>query len=133
MSLQVLSSQDAAWPGDTTGTGYRSKGYKLDNNDRPTFIYQVFNTTVNDMSRVVEDGQGIHREITVEKPVGNLYMRLAVADKIESLSENTYLIDDKSYYLRMDDGANKPFIREVNGRKELIVPVQNKISYSILF
>jgi hypothetical protein len=52
---------------------------------------------------------------------------------IEMPEEGLYLINDKSYYLRMDDATVKPIIRNANGHKELIVPVQKKISYSILF
>ena len=133
MALQTLGSADAAWSADTTGTGYRPKGYVLDGNDRPTFRYQIYNTMVNDMSRIIDGNQGIHREITIENPVTNLYLRLAEADMIEMPEEGLYLINDKSYYLRMDDTTAKPIIRNANGHKELIVPVQKKISYSILF
>lgn len=133
MALQTLGSADAAWSADTAGTGYRSKGYVLDGNDRPTFRYQIYNSMVNDMSRIIDGNQGIHREISIENPVANLYLRLAEADIIEMPSEGLYLINDKSYYLRMDDAAAKPIIRNANGHKELIVPVQKKISYSILY
>lgn len=45
-----------------------------------------------------------------------------------------YLVDDKSYYLRIDDAGNaKPIIRDVDGQKEMIVPIQDKLNYSILF
>ena len=134
MALQTLNSPDAAWSTDSAGTGYRPKGYVLDGNDRPTFRYYIYNTMVKDVSRVMDDNQGIHREISIENPVANLYLRLAEAEMIEMPSEGLYLINDKSYYLRMDDaGGAKPVIRNKNGHKELIVPVQKKISYSILF
>jgi hypothetical protein len=58
---------------------------------------------------------------------------LAEAEVIEMPEEGLYLINDKSYYLRIDDTTAKPIIRNANGHKELIVPVQKKISYSILF
>jgi len=133
MALQTLGSTDAAWSADTASTGYRPKGYVLDGNERPTFRYQIYNTMVTDRSRIIEGNQGIHREISIENPIANLYLRLAEADTIEMPSEGLYLINDKSYYLRMDDPSAKPIIRNANGHKELIVPVQKKISYSILF
>ncbi|MGZ8525137.1 MAG: family 16 glycoside hydrolase [Chitinophagaceae bacterium] len=134
MALQTLNSPDAAWSADTAGTAYRPKGYRLDGNDRPTFPYQIYNTLVNDVSRVMDNNQGIHREISIENPVANLWLRLAEADIIETISEDLYLINDKSYYLQIDDAATvKPVIRDSNGHKELIVPIQKKISYSILF
>ena len=134
MALQTLNSPDAAWSTDTASTGYRPKGYQLDVNDRPTFRYQIYSTMVSDISRVIDGNQGVHREISIENPAANLYLRLAEADIIEMLSDSLYLINDKSYYLRIEDGGNeKPVIRDSNGHKELIVPVQKKISYSILF
>jgi hypothetical protein len=133
MALQVLTLPDAAWSADTTGTAYRPKGYRLDENDLPTFHYQIYNTVVNDVSRIMDGNQGVYREISVTDTVPNLYLRLAEADSIEMSSANLYLINDKSYYLRLHEAGTMALIRNVNGRKELIVPMQKKISYSILF
>jgi hypothetical protein len=53
---------------------------------------------------------------------------------IENASDGFYLIDDKTYYLRIDDaGGAKPIVREINSRKELLLPVRNKLTYSIHF
>ena len=133
-AIESLASPDAAWSADTTGSGFRPKGYIMDKNDQPTFRYQIYNTTVNDQTRVLPNAQGIHREISIQNPTANLFVRLAEANSIETVSEGLYLLNDKSYYLRIDDAGNaKPVIRNANGRKELIIPIQNKITYSILF
>ena len=134
MALQTLATTDAAWVEDTAGTGFRPKGYVLDVNDRPTFRYQIYNGTVSDVTRITDNNQGIRREVTVENAPANLYMRLATANSIEAGQDGLYTMNDKSWYLKVDTAGNaKPIIRDSNGRKELIVPVQNKISYSILF
>ncbi|MEP7373162.1 MAG: DUF1080 domain-containing protein [Chitinophagaceae bacterium] len=134
MALQTLNSPDAVWSADTAGSSYKPKGYSLDGNDRPAFRYSIYNTIVNDVTRVIDGNQGFHREISIENPVANLYLLLAEADIIETPSDGLYLVNDKSYYIRIDDaGGVKPVIRSTNGHKELIVPVQKKISYSILF
>ena len=110
------------------------KGYVLDGSDRPTFRYLIYNTMVNDATRVLPDNQGIRREISLQNPAANLFFRLAEGNTIEPVSDGLYLINDKSYYLRIDDpGGAKPVIRNSNGHKEIIIPVQNKITYSILF
>jgi hypothetical protein len=133
-SLAVLSGPDAPWPKDSVGTGYRPKGYRLDPDDRPTFLYQVYNTMVKDKNLVMDGRQGIHREIEIDKPVVGMFFRLAEADKIELASDGTYLIDDKTYYIRVEDPvAIKPVIRDSNGHKQLIIPVQKNLSYSIIF
>jgi len=134
LAVARLSSPDAVWSADTAGTGYRPKGYVLDDSDRPSFRYQIYNTMVNDVTRVLPDNQGIRRVISLQNPAADLYMRLAEANTIETVSDGLYLLNDKSYYIRIDDaGSSKPVIRDANGHKELIVPVQNKVTYSILF
>jgi hypothetical protein len=134
LSIGKLASAQAAWPTDTTGTSYQPKGYDLDEANRPTFNYFIYGSKVTDALRVLENGHGLQREISVQNPTDNLYVRLAEGKTIESQSGGLYLIDDKAYYLTINDaGGATPVVREVNGRKELIVPVKNKISYSILF
>lgn len=131
--LAKLPSGQANWTTDTTGTGYRPKGYVLDNSDRPTFRYQTYGSSVDDKIRVLEQGQGLQRELTVTNPSGDLYARLASGSTISAMDNNMYLIDGQEY-IRIDDlGGAKPTIRESAGGQELIVPVKGKLTYSILF
>jgi len=134
-ALAKLGTAQAAWVADSAGTNYRPKGYTLDENDRPTFLYKIYGATVSDAIRVLDNGQGLHRELTVQNATnGDLYARLAEGAVIEEKAKDMYLVDGKAYYLRLDDAKTvKPVVREVNGRKELIVPVRNKLGHSILF
>jgi len=133
LAFERLLSPQAPWVDDTTGTAYRPKGYVLDGKDQPTFRYVMYGTTVNDAITVVANGEGLHREISIQEPVDHLFLRLAEASSIEMASPGLYLVGDKAFYIQVDDASIKPIIRDAGGRKELIVPVQNKISYSILF
>ncbi|HZG26150.1 MAG TPA: DUF1080 domain-containing protein, partial [Chitinophagaceae bacterium] len=72
LAVAKLGSADAVWPIDTAGTGFRPKGYVLDASDRPSFKYQVYNTSVTDVTRVTPDNHGLHRDITLESPSANL-------------------------------------------------------------
>lgn len=133
-TLSKLSDAQAAWMTDTTGSGFRPKGYVLDANDLPTFRYQVYGTSVSDEVRVLPEGRGIRRELAVTAPVEGLYAKLAEGSVIETPSKDLYVIDGKSYYLRLENaGGEKPVIREAGKIKELIIPVRSKLSYSILF
>lgn len=134
LTVAKLSSDKAAWVNDTTGSAYRPKGYVLDAQDRPTFKYQAYGTAFEDAIRVIEGGKGIKRELKVQKPVDNLYVRLAAGKSIEDMGKGMYVVDGKSYYLRLDDAAGaKPVVRNMAGVQELIIPVREKLSYSILF
>jgi hypothetical protein len=133
-TLGRLAGQQDAWIADTTGSGYRPKGYVLDEQDRPTFRYQIFGSMVTDQIRVLADGHGIQRELTVTAPAADLYAKLADGAQIEMMDKDIYVIDGRSYYLQLQDaGGAKPVVRDSNGRKELIIPVRGRLSYSILF
>ncbi|MFA6945192.1 MAG: DUF1080 domain-containing protein [Pedobacter sp.] len=133
-ALAKLANDQAAWITDTTGTGYRPKGYVLDAEGRPAFKYISYGIAVSDAVKVLEKGRGVSRRISLSDTSAGLYLRLAEAATIVEASEGLYLIDDQSYYLRLDDtkGA-KALIRDQNGRKELIIPIVKSLSYSILF
>lgn len=134
LSLARLSSPQAAWLSDTAGTSYRPKGYVIDDQGRPAFRYLCYGSLVSDFTKAMENGRGISRVISVANPTKDLYFRLAEAASIEEISNGMYLIDDKSYYLHLDNtGGSKPILRDLNGRKELIIPAGTSLSYSILF
>lgn len=131
--LAKLASTQANWVADTTGSGFRPKGYVLDPNDLPTFRYQSFGASVDDKIRVLPEGKGVQREVTVTSAPGDLYARLASGTRISPMENGMYLVDDQQY-VRLDDlGGAKPTVRDSGGRQELIVPVKNKVVYSILF
>ena len=132
--LTKLASPQANWTADTTGSGYRPKGYVLDDTDRPTFRYMSYGSSVDDKIWVLANGRGVQREVTIAGPANDLYARLASGTTISEMENGMYLVDGQQY-LRIDDMAGaKPTIREVsNGRQELIVPVKGKMVYSILF
>lgn len=134
LNIGLLSASTASWKTDTSGTGFRPKGYVLDAENRPVFKYMIYGTTVSDSIRVLENNKGITRQISIQNPVRDLYVRVAEAGSIEDAGNGMYLLDDKSYYLKLEDGGGaQPVIRDANNRKELIIPVQSKIKYSILF
>lgn len=138
LTLARLASPQTAWPTDTTGSGFRPKGYQLDEKDRPTFRYQTAATTVDDQIQVLPDGHGLRRQLTIAQPGAGLYARLAAGTSIEPMPNSTYLIDGKQYMIQLTDAnGGQPVVRTSNGMQELIIPVtgtvSGKLTYSILF
>ncbi len=134
LPISKLTSAQQPWTVDSAQAAYTPKGYVLDANDQPVFQYQVYGTTVKDAVRAREDGHGIERKLEVAQPVDNLYVKLAEGDAIQALSDGLYVVGDKSYYLQIENADSvKPEIRDGNGKKQLIVPLQSQLSYSILF
>jgi len=133
-TLSRLLNGQSAWSTDTSGTGYRPKGYVLDAQGRPTFKYSIYGLTVSDAINLLEKGQGINRQISLSDSPSGIYYRLAEAASITEVSQGLFLVDDQSYFLRLDNtNGAKAIIRDQNGRKELIIPAVQSISYSILF
>lgn len=133
LAIGKLATKETAWSADTAGTGFRPTGYSLDESGKPTFRYNIYGTAVTDDISVLPENQGIHRTVTVQQPASDLYLRIAVGDSIEQVSPGLYVIGDKSYYVKMDDAKANPIIRNQNGRTELIVPVQAKTGYAVIF
>ncbi len=133
LAIGKLATKETAWSADTAGTGFRPTGYSLDESGKPTFRYNIYGTAVTDDISVLPENQGIHRTVTVQQPASDLYLRIAVGDSIEQVSPGLYVIGDKSYYVKMDDAKANPIIRNQNGRAELIVPVQAKTGYAVIF
>ena len=130
--LSKLPSAQANWPTDTANSGYRPKGYVLDESDRPTFRYQTNGASIDDKIRVLDGGKGLQREVTITNPANDLYARLISGKTISPMDNNMYLVDGQEY-VRLDElNGAKPTIRESNGQQELIVPVKGKVIYSIL-
>ncbi len=104
-----MTSEHASWLKDTAGAAFRPKGYMLDENSRPVFTYNIYGANVKDAIKVSENNQGLQREITITGSPDKLYLRVAEGKSIEEKSTGTYLINDKSYYLVLDDtGGEKP-------------------------
>ncbi|WP_229203928.1 family 16 glycoside hydrolase [Dyadobacter alkalitolerans] len=126
-------SAKGKWQADTTGSGYRPKGYVLDDQDVPTFQYQAFGSAVTDYLSVVNN-QYFERIIKVNNPSKDLVARLADGSNIEKVADGLYAVDNKSYYIQLADKSVKPEIRSADGSQELLVPVTNgEVKYSILF
>ncbi len=133
LNIAQLSSQEQTWKIDSAQAAFQPKGYVLDANDQPVFQYEVYGTQVKDAVHAREDGQGIYRRLEVENPAGDLYARLATGKSIKAVADGLYLIDDKAYYVQLEDASVKPVIRNSEGGQELIAPLQTQLSYSILF
>jgi hypothetical protein len=134
LMINKLGTPNAPWMSDTTGANFRVKGYTLDEFERPVFNYIIYGKKVTDAISVNSNNTGIQRELKIESGQDNFYARIASGKSIEEISPGNYLVDDKSFYLKMDEaGSQKPVIQERKGIKELIVPVSNGIKYTILF
>lgn len=132
-SVAILKNSNDAWPKDTVGSGYKPKGYVMDSEDRPEFKYITYGAKINDAIKATADGHGLTREISSDNSSKDLYLLVANATDIQEVEKGLYLLNDKSYYIKINDTDGKPIIRENNGMQQLIMPIGKKLNYSILF
>ncbi len=123
--VAVLASGDALWPQEPPRErGYKFLGYELDAQGRPSFKYRAGAVTVVDFLEPVAAGEegAFRRRLTLstETPVEDLYVRAAAGSSIEPGPDGSFVID-KLWTVKATGGT--PFVRDSNGRKELVIPV----------
>lgn len=132
--LNKLSSPNAPWKTDSAGMEFIPKGYSLDEQGFPSFKFKILGAAVSDKIKILDDRQGIQHEIMITNGPENLTWRLADATAIAEISPGLFIVDDKAYFIKVENADSlHPIIRHQDGRKELIVPIQEKLTYSILF
>ena len=133
-TLAVINDPNTAWPDSISFDDFGNKGYTLDKDRFPSFEYEFKGIKATDKI-AAPTANSIVREINVSNAPENLYARLALGKTIEKVGLGLYSIDDKSYYLIVDESI-KPLIRETAQGKEMLVPITkkaNSITYSIQF
>jgi len=127
--LNLLTSPSAVW--GELDASYRPRGYELDEAGHPTFKYDYAGVNISDKTIPSEDGKMFKREIIVKGSTLNIYARLAVAQNITKLGDDIFIVGENRYYIKVIKGT--PSIRESAGMKELVLPVGEKIAYSIIW
>lgn len=126
-TVAILENGDADWPkGDPRKAGVKFRGYRLSEDRRPTFLYEVNGVKVHDFPNAVEAGVTTRFErtlsLTSEKPRNDVYILGAVGD-IKAEADGWYSVAGQ-YRVRFEGGEVS--IRENGGRKELLVHVKLK-------
>ena len=116
---------------DTTGTRFKPKGYQLDDQDQPTFLYQIFGRNVQDAWRV-KDGKMLERSIKADG-MGTLQVRLAQAEQIEIIRPGLYFIPSGGYFIEVPTGQTLR-IENVGSQKALLAYLNSSsFTYKLLF
>ncbi len=128
-SFARLASANETWPA-TPGreAGFQFLGYALDKQQRPTFRYKFGGVMIEDhpepLAQPGDKLPGLKRtlSLTAADAEQNLWYRAALAGSIEEIGDRTYRIDGV-WTIRLTS-AEKPAIRESNGKHDLLVPVK---------
>jgi Domain of Unknown Function (DUF1080)/PA14 domain len=132
-SLAFLSQPTDAFPATGKEGEFRSKGYRIEANGGPVFNYLYNGMEVEEKVYPDNENRVITREVLIKNKEGktDLYFKLGEGSRIDPMPDGSYAIDDRHYYIKT---AQRATIREVNGVKELVIPVVgNSIKYTIVW
>ncbi|MFN3850583.1 MAG: family 16 glycoside hydrolase [Spirosomataceae bacterium] len=101
------------------------KGYKLDAQGIPTFNYDYRGASIS--QKFSASGNGLICEINSSN-ANNLNYKIAEGSSIMEIEKGLYLVDDK--YLNLDPKV-KPIVRDNKKGKEILLPLNATISYTI--
>lgn len=107
---------------------FKTLGYDLDDQDLPTFHYQMQGAKVSDQI-LVKENSIVERTLSISNFNTNQVIRLAMADEIIALGNDLYAIDGKKYFIK----AINANITGSGSMKVLSTPVKDKITYEILW
>ncbi|MFN8348996.1 MAG: family 16 glycoside hydrolase [Spirosomataceae bacterium] len=122
----ILTDMNAAWPDSLNELVY--KGYRLNAAGIPMVMYRHGAIEIAD--ELVPENGGLVR--TVSGSVPNGYVRAVSGKNISALEKGLYEVNGQSYYVRIDP-KSKPIVRTVNGRQELLLPLNGTVRYSLIW
>lgn len=130
VSFFVLAKDDEAWPTKPAKElGYKFKGYRLTDDQRPTFLYSFNEINIEDAPNAV-DAKGtptIRRSftITTDNPIDKLYYRAMVANQIDVEARGGWYRINDAWRMRIEADA-PPIVRKSGGKMELLIPIRFK-------
>ena len=116
----LLASKDATWPSESE---LAFRGYRLSDDNRPTFFYQLKNLSIQDTPNAMEDEKsvGLTRTFKIQSngSTPGIWHRAAVGQKIEANNDHQFLVDD-TLQIKFPT-STQPRIRNQQGKQELLL------------
>jgi len=125
-----LASQSSAWP-DSMGMDYTLKGYELDRDRLPSFMYTLGDVSVTDHLFPEDEGRILVREVTLVRDAaganaasGTYWVRVASGAEVSLMPDRNYSIDGRMYYVNvLDTGGGEAVVRASDEGQELLIPI----------
>ena len=140
-SLAFLDQENTPWPDSVDhATPYRFLGYDLDGDGRPTFRYVIGDVPIEDQMLPDPEARYLTRRLVVQTAEEDapLWLRLASGSTIQALTDGSYVVDDRSYYIVVEDAPGAPRLRTTEQGQELLLRIPHQdasttIIYSIVW
>ncbi|MFY0652902.1 MAG: DUF1080 domain-containing protein [Cyclobacteriaceae bacterium] len=132
--IAQLASKDSPFPGKTDLDDFRSKGYQIDESSGlPIFKHLYKGVEVANQIQTDQSNTYITNEVSFSQSnLVNWYLKLAEGE-VRQMPDGAYAIGGQQYYINVLTGQS-PYIREVEGVMELVLPVDgSSIKYEIIW
>ena len=135
----ILADEASPWPAaGGIPSGYRFGGFHLDESGAPVFLYEFAGLRFEDHVTPSHDGHSLRREVRLRGSSQDLWFRAGVGERIETLSDGSYWIDQR---LRIRLENVEPSVRRsrsetgashMESRQELVAPMGGSDSEIVL-
>ncbi len=134
--LAYLASAETSFPDSLTKNDLKYKGYKIEKTGSPNFMYEYKGLKVSDTTTPLDQFEGVNRNLKFDGEASQLYALMAEGSDIIEVATNRYSVDNQNYYIQVfPTETNKPIVRNSNGKKQLVMPLNGlkEISYHLIF
>ncbi|KAA5826374.1 DUF1080 domain-containing protein [Algibacter amylolyticus] len=138
LDFASLNSKNDAWPKALSNNQtFKQIGYEFKNEGLPVFSFEINGNEIShNFKASAKAKRGIDRVITSESK-SSMWHKIADGESIKVLENNTFIINNESYYIVFPDGeTHKPIIRDNNGKNELLIEIpkgHSTINYTIIW
>ena len=138
LDFAFLQNKNDTWPKESNkNSNLKLLGYEFNDKQIPEFSFKLNDAKISYLlTTSVKSKRGLNRIINIDSQ-SSLWHKIADGRHIKSLDNNTFIINDESYYINFSGNADlKPIIRSINGKNELMVEIpkgKTTINYSIVW
>jgi cytochrome c551/c552 len=142
-AFALLKNPASTWPAASTNeqnAGGVFNGYQLDEQGRPTFMYQLAGVEIQEkpLPTISNNGVNVTRHFTVKGHANSLYSNslyylLAQGQQIKTGSKRSWIVDDDVQITLSGSRSLKPFIRETQTGKQLLLPISHRNTHTMSF
>ncbi len=133
-SVAALENENSPFPESGTSPDFITKGYAIDKESKlPVFKHVYKGVEIENKITTDQSNTYLIHQISFSKSgLINWYFKVAEG-KVKKMPDGSYVIGDQEYYIKILSGQT-PIIREVDGKTELVLRVDNSnIKYEIIW
>jgi hypothetical protein len=134
-SIVMLSNASEAWPDSVSWDRLGVEGYTIPKSGWPVFEYSIGDVHIEEQIEGFTDPRRLvlTAQFSAPNPTENLWYQLASGQEITQNDEGEYTVDDRTYYLSINEaGEAEPQIVQKGDHYALRLPVLTESSEAVI-